>query len=152
MLEQLLKIRRQRENDAKARLITAQAELHRETLAYQSKDRELNEFGAWCKEEKTRLYRTVHQQKLTSRKLGEYQQQLARLRSRELRLEDDLANAKLAVDKAQRKLEERRGRHVDTHRDLLKLEAYRDQVAELDQRKAECREENEMDDIIAACL
>lgn len=152
MLDELLSIRRRREDDAKTSLNEAQHELHRQQAALQAKERELTGFAAWRGDEQVRLYQVVHQRNLSRRKLDEYRQQIARLRSRELHLEDDFANTKQAVEEAHRNLAHARQKHISAHRNVLKLEAYQQHLTALEERKAQRREETEMEDIIAACL
>ena len=149
MLDELLSIRRRREDDALARVGEAQRELDNQQTAYQAKQRELNDYEVRRQDEMVRLYQTVHQQNVNRIKLESYRQQIGLLRSRKLQLEDELARANQSVGAAHESLAQARRKRNDMHRAVVKFETYQSHLAEMEERGAERREESETEDVVA---
>lgn len=149
MLTRLLSIKRQRERDAIARLGEAQHEYNRLHAACQAKEQQLMDYADWRKQEEARLYEAVHRQKLSPTKLESYRRQIGFLRSRELKLEDELADARHAFEVAGQNLEESRRRGLDARREVIRFEEYVSRLAETEKLHAERGEETETEETVA---
>ena len=150
MLTRLLTIKRQRERKAIASHGEAQREFDRLHAASQAKEQELLDYGNWRKLEAARLYEAVHQQKLSYTKLEGYRQQIGFQRSRELKLEDELAEAKHALEAAGQDLEASRQRELEARREVIRFEEYVSRLNRLEKLQVERGEETETEETVAA--
>lgn len=150
MLTRLLTIKREREREAIARLGEAQREYDRLHAACQAKERKLQNFHDWREQEAARLYEAVHRQKLSAMKLDRYRQQIGFLRSRELKLEDELADARNALENAGRELKEHRRRGLQARREVVRFEEYVSRLTGMEELREERGEETETEETVAA--
>ena len=150
MLDRLLTIKLNRESDAVSRLGEAQREYDRLQAACRAQERKLADFGAWRQQEETRLYQEVHRQKLSRSGLDGYRQRISLLRSRELRLEDELADARQAVQAADAELEQSRRKRLDARREVIRFEEYLKRLKRVEKLREEHREETETEEAAAA--
>lgn len=149
MLEELLTIKRRREDDAatavgEARRIVAARQAAREAgLAA------LDEYSVWQEKEKTRLFEEVHRKSVTRAKLEGYREQIGLIRQRQLELEEELEKAGRELATAEAELEEARRKRLDAHRQVVMFEEYQAVLEAEREREAERKEEGEAEDIAA---
>ena len=149
MLEDLLTIKRRREDDAS----TAVGEAQR-TLTARQADREtsqaaLDEHNVWQESEKSRLFEEVHRKSVTRAKLEGYREQIGLIRQRQLELEEELEKAGRELATAEAELEEARRKRLDAHRQVAKFEEYQAVLEAEHEREAQHKEEAEAEDIAA---
>ncbi len=148
MLAKLLSVKRQRERDAIARLGESKLEYNRLQVACRAKEQELLNYGNWRKQETTRLYESVHRQQLSPSKLEGYRQQISLLRSRELKLEDELADARHSLEGAGLELKASRRRGLEARREVVRFEEYVSRLTNMENLRAERREETETEETV----
>ena len=149
MIDELLNVRRRREDNAIAKVGKAQRELDRKQAACRAKERELREYVTWRVVEISRSYQAVHGKIVSRAALDKYRRQMGVLRSRELQLADEHAKTQQAVERAVDDLEHTRRNHRDAHRDVVRLEEYHRRLSEMEERDVEYREEAETEDVVA---
>ena len=150
MLDDLLKIKRRREDDAVSAVAEARRALERQQEAARAKAQELKDYEAWQVTEKERLYDTLHNKNVTRDKLEKYREQIGLLRTRQLQLEEELLQARQEVTKAEQAVEHARQRRMDAHREVVKFEEYQRMLAEEQAREAQRKEDEETEDIVSS--
>lgn len=149
MLEDLLRIKRRREDDAIAAAAEARRSLERSEAARDAKERELEEYRRWHAEEKVRLYEQVHGRSVTRARLESYREEIGLLSQRELSLEEELAQAHEEAGAREAALREAKRRRMDAHREVVKFEEYQRTLDEEAARAAERKEETEAEDVLS---
>ena len=147
MLEDLLTIKRRREDDAAAVVGEAQRTVDRQRAACRAKRTSLDEYNVWQEAEKVRLYEEVYRKNVTRAKLEGYRERTGLLRQRQLRLEEELEKAERDLQVAEAELEDARRKRLDAHRQVVKFEEYQAVLAAERKREAERKEEVETEDI-----
>lgn len=148
MLEDLLTIKRRREDDAAAAVGEAQRTVDRRRAACRAGRSALDEYNAWQEAEKVRLYEEVYRKGVTRAKLEGYRERIGLLRQRQLQLEEELDKAERDLQTAEAELREARHRRLDAHRKVVKLEEYQAALEAEQKREAERREEVEAEDVV----
>ena len=149
MLEDLLRIKRRREDDAIAAAAEARRALERAEATRDAKERELEEYRRWHAEEKVRLYEQVHGRSVTRARLESYREEIGLLSQRELSLEEELAQAHEEAAAREAALREAKRRRMDAHREVVKFEEYQRTLDEEAARAAERKEETEAEDVLS---
>ena len=147
MLEELLTIKRRREDDAAALVGEAQRTVDQRRAACRAKRTALDEHDVWQEAEKSRLYEEVHRKSVTRAKLEGYRERIGLLRQRQLELEEALEKAGRELATAEAELEETRRKRLDAHRQVVKFEEYQALLEAEHEREAERKEEAEAEDI-----
>ena len=93
MLEDLLTIRRRREDDAAAVAGEARRTVAERRAACEARRAALDKYNARQEEEKARLYEEVHHKSVTRAKLEGYRERIGLLRQRQLQLEEEREKA-----------------------------------------------------------
>ncbi len=150
MLQDLLTVKRRREDDAIAAVREATRTLERRRAERQAKEQELLEYNVWQETEKVRLYEQVHGKAVSRSKLEDYRERIGLLRQRQLQLEEEIAAAEREVTVAEGDLQQARQRRVDAHREVVKFEEYQAVLDEEQRLAAERKEEAETEDIVAS--
>ncbi len=150
MLDDILTIKRRREDDAISAVGKAQRTLERRQAECRDKSRELEEYGVWQAEERVRLFEDVQNRGVTRADLERYREKVALLRQRQLQLEEELAGAEANVVAAQSSLEKATEARLAAHREVLKYEEYQGILEQERLREAERREETETEDILSS--
>ena len=147
MLEDLLTIKRRREDDAAAVVGEARRTVDRQRAACQAKRTSLDEYNVWQEAEKARLYEEVYRKSVTRAKLEGYRERTGLLRQRQLRLEEELEKAERDLQVAEAELEDARRKRLDAHRQVVKFEEYQAVLEAERKREVERKEEAEAEDI-----
>ena len=150
MLNEILTIKRRREDDAAAAVGEAQRRLERREAERQDKSRELREYDVWQAAERVRLFEDVRNKGVTRSELERYREQVGLLRQRQLQLEEELAAAQGEVAAAESGLQKAREARLAAHREVLKYEEYQGILERERLREAERREEAETEDVITS--
>ena len=148
MLDDILTIKRRREDDAATALRAAKRTLERRQAACHAKARELAEYNAWQEAERVRLFENVRNRDVTRSELESYRERVGLLRQRQGQLEEELAAANREAAAAQGALETAREVRLAAHREVLKFEEYQSVLDKERSREAERREETETEDIV----
>ena len=148
MLEDLLTIKRRREDDAAAVVGEAQRTVDRRRTDCETRRTALDEYNVWQEAEKVRLYEEVYRRNVTRAKLEGYREQIGLLRQRQLRLEEELEKAERDLQVAEAELREARRKRLDAHRQVVKFEEYQAVLEAEQKREAERKEEAEAEDIV----
>ncbi len=149
MLEELLTVKRRREDDAIAALAQARQALERQQSLMEAKRRELEEYKVWRQQEAERLFEAVRKQEVSRAKLERYRQEVALLQQREVQLGEELIAAEREVDAAKSNVATAERQRMDAHRDVVKFEEYQKQLLEEEAAEASRREEAELEDVTA---
>ena len=147
MLEDLLTIKRRREDDAAAAVGEAQRTVDQRRVACQARRSALDEYNVWQEAEKVRLYEEVYRKNVTRAKLEGYRERTGLLRQRQLRLEEELDKAERDLQAAEAELQEARRKRLDAHTQVVKFEEYQAVLEAEQKREAERKEEAEAEDI-----
>ena len=147
MLEDLLTIKRRREDDAAAAVGEAQRIVAARQAAREAARTALDEYDVWQEREKSRLFEEVHRKSVTRAKLEGYREQIGLLRQRQLELEEELEKAGRELAAAEAELEEARRKRLDAHRQVVKFEEFESVLEAERMRDAERKEETEAEDI-----
>lgn len=148
MLEDLLTIKRRREDDAAAVVGEARRTVERQRGACKTRRTALDEYNVWQEAEKLRLYEEVYRKSVTRAKLEGYRERTGLLRQRQLRLEEELEHAERDLQAAEAELQEARRKRLDAHKQVVKLEEYQAVLEAEQKREAERKEEVEAEDIV----
>ncbi|MDE0365554.1 MAG: YscO family type III secretion system apparatus protein [Gammaproteobacteria bacterium] len=148
MLDEILTIKRRREDDAAAAVGEAQRTLERREAERQDKSRELREYDAWQAAERVRLFEDVRNRGVARADLERYRERVGLLRQRLLHLEEELAAAQEEAAAAESGLQKAREARLAAHREVLKYEEYQGILERERVREAERREEAETEDVI----
>lgn len=149
MLDDLLRIKRRREDDAVVAVAQARAALERRREACREKQRELEEYRAWQVAEKERLYAKVHHRNVTKDILEKYREQLGMIRQRELQIEEERTQAERKAADAQGTLERAQQRRIEAHREVVKFEEYQQTLEAERLRDAQRKEDEETEDVVS---
>lgn len=149
MLDDLLRIKRRREDDAVAAVAEARGALERRREACREKERELEEYRAWQVAEKERLYAKVHHRNVTKDTLEKYREQLGMIRQRELQIEEERTQAEREAADAQAALEQAQQRRIEAHREVVKFEEYQQTLEAERLRDAQRKEDEETEDVVS---
>ena len=147
MLDDLLTIKRRREDDAAAVVGDAQRTVERQRVACRATRTALDEYNVWQGAEKVRLYEEVYRKCITRAMLEAYRERIGLLRQRQLRLEEELETAERDLQVAEAELQVARQKRLDAHRQVVKFEEYQAVLAAEQKREAERKEEAEADDV-----
>ena len=147
MLEDLLTIKRRREDDAAAVVGEAQRTVDRQQAACQAKQAAIDEYNVWQRAEKSRLYEEVYRKSVSRAKLEGYREQTGLLRQRQLQLEEELEKAERDLQAAKAELQEARRKRLEAHQQVVKFEEYQAVLEAEQKRAAEHKEEAEAEEI-----
>lgn len=148
MLDDLLTVKRRREDRAMAAVAEAKRSLERQQQLLETKSRELADYQAWRKEEAERLFEAVRHQQVARNRLERYRQDVALLQQRELQLQKELAAQERTVEAAEADLSRARAQRQEAHKEVVKFEEYQKQTSEEQALEAVRKEEAELEDIL----
>ena len=147
MLEDLLTIKRRREDDATALVGEAQRTVDQRQAACKAKRTALEEYSVWQEAERRRLYEEVYRKSVTRAQLEGYREQTGLLTQRRLGMEEELEKAERDLQVAETELQEARHKRLDAHRRVVKFEEYRAELESEREREAERKQEVEAEDL-----
>jgi len=148
MLEDLLKVKRLREDDAVRALAKAKDELERLQAERDRKQREHADYQLWRPAEERRLHERIQGRKVKLEKVELLRETIAGLRQRELQLQEACADAQQAVRAASEKHAQAHRKRLDAHKDVVKFEELDRVHVETARREAELRQEVEIEDFV----
>jgi len=148
MLEDLLRVKRLREDDAVRALAKAEDELERLRAECDRKQREHADYRLWRPAEERRLHERIRGRRVKLEKVELLRETIAGLRQRELRLREACADARQAVRAAGERRAQARRRRLDAHKDVVKFEELDRAHVEAARREAELRREVEIEDFV----
>ncbi len=149
MLDDLLKIKRLREDDAISALVKAQSFLGEQIEARDAKQREEADYKVWRVDEENRLYDEICGKNVALSDLEKLREQIGLLRQRELALHAEFLQMQESVKQARSALEEAKRRRVQAHKEVTKYEEYNQIIVEREKREAEAKEEAELEDFVS---
>ena len=149
MLDDLLKIKRLREDDAISVQAQAQAFLEEQIEARDGKQREEADYKVWRVGEEDRLYNEIYGKNVGLDDLEKLREQIGLLRQRELALHEEWLQAEDGVKQARSALEEAQRLRMKAHKEVAKYEEYNQIIVKKEKREAELREEVELEDFVS---
>ena len=149
MLDDLLKIKRLREDEAIAALAKARGFLEQQIVLRDKKRQDEVDYKTWRLGEEERLYNGIYGKKVALSKLEKLRERIACLRQKELQLHEEYLQADQDVATARTALDEARQRRLEAHKETNKYVEYRQIVRQEEQRAAERREETEIEDLLS---
>ena len=149
MLDDLLSIKRRREDDATAAVAEANRSLDAALDARRAKEEELAAYVAWKQAENARLFEEVCKKSVSRSELEGYRERTGMLRQRHLQLQQELRAAGREFEAAESRLEEARRRRLFAHREVAKFKEFKRVLASERLVEAERREEAETEDIVS---
>ena len=150
MLDDLLMVKRRREDDAVAAVGEAKRALEHQQSLHDAKRCELQDFKAWRKEEAERLFDKVKRQPVSRATLERYRQDAALLQQRQLQLQEELSAAEREVKAAEANLDRAKERRALAHKEVVKFEEYQQLQLEEEAVESARREESELEDVVAS--
>ena len=152
MLNELLKIKRLREDDAILTLSKAQVFFEQRVVEREKKQEEEAEYKVWRVDEENRLYNEIYGKNLALGDLEKLREQIALLRQKELVLHEECLQAANNVASAQSALKEAKQRRVKAHKEVVKYEEYDKIIVAREKKEAEAKEEMELEDFLSGKL
>ena len=147
MLEDLLAVKRRREDAAAALVGEAQRTVDQRRAACEAKRTALEEYSVWQEAERRRLYEEVYRKSVTRAQLEGYRERIGLLTQRRLGMEEELEKAERDLQVAETELQEARRKRLDAHLQVVKFEEYQAELEAEQEREAERKEETEAEDI-----
>lgn len=146
-LQELVKVRQHREEQASEALLRAQRALADARQALAAAEKTLADYIQWRIAEERKMLDGLMRRVLRLGEISDVRQEIALLRDREFELMDTVRKAEAAVTKAEQLVAEARARQAQAVRDLEKLLEHRTLWAEEERREQEKMEERELEDL-----
>jgi len=145
-LESLLSVRHHREEGAKRNVRLAEIALREAEQAILDRQRELEEFKLWRREEEDRRYDAIMGKSLSMRELDRFKAGLAELADRERRKAEDVAKARKQAEAAAKDLDKARTLAKQAQKNTAKITAHKDIWQEEAKKEAEHKEDLELEE------
>ncbi|WP_252179046.1 YscO family type III secretion system apparatus protein [Endozoicomonas sp. 4G] len=124
MMHELLKVKQIREKSARDEVRKCEYRLEQAQLEVKNKEQELEEYIDWrCKEEQ-RLYDNIINTEIKQNELDQLKASVARMREKDVLLEQAINEARQNVEKARAQLEQARDDHIKAMQAVEKFEAF----------------------------
>ncbi|WP_422134747.1 type III secretion system stalk subunit SctO [Endozoicomonas sp. ALD040] len=124
MLHELLKVKQIREKSAQDQVRKCEYRLEQAQLEVKNKEQELEEYIDWrCKEEQ-RLYDNIINTEVKQNELDQLKANVARMREKDVLLEQAINEARQDVEKAKEQLEQAREDHMKAMQAVEKFEEF----------------------------
>ena len=150
MFDELLRIKRRREDNAVAAVAEAKRAAESAAAAKREQERKLEDFDSWAAAERGRLDDKILGRAVTRSALDRYREDIGVLRERRLRLEEALAAAEAAAKDARAAVEVARQRRIEANREVVKFEEYGKALAAEERRAEQIREDTEAEEVASA--
>ena len=124
-LQDMVRVREHREDQATQAVTKAQRQLKEARAALEQKQKELVDYAAWRIAEENRLLDSLMRRPLKLGEISDVRATIGTFRDRELELKDEVVQLEKNVARAEAHLEECRQRQVKAVRDLEKLVEHR---------------------------
>ena len=145
-LEDLLRVRFIREEAARREVAQAKRRLEEAREELEKRKKQLKEYHEWRIKEEDRHYQKVHRKKVKHLKINQLKAEMAWMKKDEIKHEKNVDKAKEKCQEEEKKLEEARGIHFQTLRQLQKMQEHK-RIWKLqsakDREKAEDKETEE---------
>jgi hypothetical protein len=125
LLQDLIRVREHREEQASQAVIRARRTLREAKDAATRAEKELNDYAAWRVQEERRKLDSLMRRPLKLGEISDVRQEIGMLREREFEFVDRLTQAQAAVAQAETQLEAARQKHALATRELEKLLEHR---------------------------
>ena len=145
-LNTLLRVRVLREDNSMRALKAAEAARAEARTLAAEKEKTLDGYRVWRKEETERRYLKIMLQNLSLDDLDKFHAGLRRLRDKEISLEEDLEKARAALREADSKVTEAQKNFLKAHRDTQKILGHQDIWLQEQAREDLRAEDLEMED------
>ncbi len=146
MLHDLLRIKRIREKSAEEEVRKCKYRVEIATQELEKKKQELEDYKIWRHKEEQRLYDNIMNTSIKQFDLDILKQKVAKLRERDLILEDAIKDAEKHLEETKQQLEEARQQHVLATQAVQKFEEFTD-VLDQEEAKEKARlEELELEE------
>ena len=145
-LAALLTVRRYREESAKRRVRGAEIAVREAEENVEKKQRELDEFRVWRRQEEDRRYEAIMNVPLSLEKLEMFKAGLARLADEEHAREQAVLSARKEVEQRRVELEGAKAAAKTASKNTSKIEAHRDLWKEDAKKEEERREDLELEE------
>jgi type III secretion protein O len=142
----LLKLRGFREEAAQKALRAAEAEARTAAETLAARERRLEEYKQWHREERERRWLAILDQTLSRQEMDEFKAGLALLEELELAEAEAVREAALALDKAQQKVQAARAAWRAAEQARRKLSVHREEWEAEQAREAVRREDLELEE------
>ena len=146
MLDELIKVKRLREDKAIAALNEAQTLLEQRIADEEAKRQEQADYSLWRARRKQELYQDIEGKSVSLTALEQMREQIASHRDMDLQLQEDLVESVREREIAGQALETARQVRLSAYREVAKYEQYNQTLANEEQREQERREEVEVED------
>ena len=147
MFDELIRVKRLREDDAIAAFNEARRLLEQRTADEEAKQREQADYSLWRKNREQELYSDIEGKAVALKELEQLREQVAAHRAMDLQLQEEAAGASREREAAEQAVEAARQVRLLAYREVAKYEQYQQTLAEEEQREQERREEVEVEDM-----
>lgn len=148
MLKQIVQIKEFRLDAAKKALSVAKRYLEQCVADLEAHKQAVAKYQEFVKEEKTRLFAEIENEKIELKELDKYQQELEFMKLHLASLHAKTPDFEEAIKEAEKKLEECRVQYQKCNADLQKYKEIGAEIADTERKEQEYKEEVELEDRI----
>jgi type III secretion protein O len=145
-LQDLLRVRDFREENASREVRVKQHQLNEAIKTLEQKKKEVEEYRIWRVEKEVSLYDEIINKIVGMEKLDELKLTIARLREREAELEKEVLDAQKAKETAEKNLEKAKESYAAAVKDKKKIETHKEIWTDEMLKEADAALEKEMED------
>lgn len=145
-LQNMLRIRRRREERAGKELVTARRSRDEAEQALEESRRRLTAFRAEKVERSNRLYAAVIGQVVRREALDRLKEELALLEERQVQLGEAVAQAEKTLEEREKSAEQAHRRYIEENRNVMKIESHKSSWEEEEAKELERRQDAEMEE------
>lgn len=145
-LQDLLRVRNFREENAANELTVKRRELEQAEQLVVQRKRELEEYIQWRINREAEMYQEVMRKSIQLHDLDDLKQDIQILREKEHFYEDQIKKAEIALEEATRALEQARSHHLQTVKDRRKIDEHKELWAQQVAKISEANQEKELED------
>ena len=146
LLDELLRVKRIREDEAIKVMKEKQLELEQCQKALEAKIIKHREYVAWRKTEEQRLYAEVMNKTVRAYNLNTMRDQITSFLEKQQQLKEQIEQAEATVAEATKHLAEARLARMDAYKTVQKYEEYKSILRTIEDRELERREELEAEE------
>ena len=147
VLEQLLDIRKKREDELAQQVPKAKSDLQLAEEECEKANRNLDDFVAELPDRKTKLYATVMNVVVKREQLDKLKEALADLERQRMALAEKLQQARRQVDEARQKLEQTQRNLLLATKNTMKLDTHKEAWLEEEKRIEQDNADKELEDL-----
>jgi hypothetical protein len=145
-LEELLNVRRHREETAQVEVTRRRRHLESAEETVRRKEKELEEYIAWRTEREEQLYREIIDQQIQIRALDDLKLKISLLREKQVIYEDHVTEAKRNLQEAEATLTEAQDQYRTSVKESEKIDEHKELWAQEERKRCEAEAEKEMED------